>query len=119
FCIINKLGKRSEYMLHSKTRWVLQEQDENIINEFTEQLKITSLVAKLLLNRGIETVEDARSFLHIEEATFHDPFLFEGMSKAVARIKQAIDENEQILIYGDYDADGVTSTAIMMTVLND
>lgn len=106
-------------MLHSKTRWVLQEQDENIINEFTEQLKITPLVAKLLLNRGIETVEDARSFLHIEEATFHDPFLFEGMSKAVARIKQAIDENEQILIYGDYDADGVTSTTIMMTVLND
>ncbi|MGE6259529.1 single-stranded-DNA-specific exonuclease RecJ [Heyndrickxia sporothermodurans] len=106
-------------MLKSKTRWIVRESDENLINHFIEKLNITPLVAKLLVNRGIHEIEEARSFLFGEGETFHDPFLLKGMEETVNRIRYAINENEPILVFGDYDADGVTSTSVMMTVLKD
>ena len=104
-------------MLQSKKRWNVQECDEQLVNEFVENLNITPLVASLLLNRGMTTVEAAREFLHVDAQTFHDPFLLHDMDKAVARIQQAIDHNEKIMIYGDYDADGVSSTSVMLSAL--
>ncbi|QQZ10748.1 single-stranded-DNA-specific exonuclease RecJ [Heyndrickxia vini] len=106
-------------MLKSKTRWIVQKTDENAIEHLVKELNITPLVAALLVNRGMTEIEEARNFIFSEGEDFHDPFLLHSMEKAVKRIRQAIDEGEQILVYGDYDADGVTSTSVMITVLRD
>ncbi|WP_050615885.1 single-stranded-DNA-specific exonuclease RecJ [Bacillus testis] len=105
-------------MLQSKTRWKVEEANHQTIEALTAQLHITPLVAHLLVNRGIETVEAARSFLFLDEQEFHDPFLFKDMDKAVDRIKKAIANGENILIFGDYDADGVSSTTVLMETLS-
>jgi single-stranded-DNA-specific exonuclease len=105
-------------MLKAKTRWNVRKPDLVLVEKLTKELNITPLVAQLLVNRGIDTVEDARFFLFGSEM-FHDPFLMKDMDKAVQRIKEAIDNQEPILIYGDYDADGVSSTTVMMKTLLD
>ena len=103
-------------MLHSKSRWITEKKDNNNAAILAEQLKITPLVASLLVKRGYDSLEKAKEFLYsIDE--FHDPFLMKDMDKAVNRIKAAIERQEPILIFGDYDADGVTSTTVMMKTL--
>lgn len=106
-------------MLHSKTRWIVRDTDKEKENLLVKELNITPLVASLLINRGLDTVESARYFLFDHDQKFHDPFLLTGMDIAVSRIKLAIEKQEPILIFGDYDADGVTSTSIMMMTLKD
>ena len=85
-------------MLQSKTRWNIQTIDQDAVNVLTEKLNITPLVARLLVNRGIDTVESARSFLFMENLAFHDPFLLEGMDRAVQRIREAIEKNEKMSV---------------------
>ncbi|MGM9956361.1 MAG: single-stranded-DNA-specific exonuclease RecJ [Peribacillus sp.] len=104
-------------MLKPKTRWNVKSVDENKVAILAEELHITPLVATLLVNRGLDTIESARSFLFVKNQTFHDPFLMKDMDKAVYRIREAIQNKEKIRIFGDYDADGVTSTTVMMTTL--
>ncbi|MBS4194796.1 single-stranded-DNA-specific exonuclease RecJ [Lederbergia citri] len=104
-------------MLNPKTRWIVKNTNNKTASEFAEQLNITPLLASLLMNRGITNVDQARSFLFTESENFHDPYLFEDMEKAVRRIRDAIESKEPILIFGDYDADGVTSTTVMMDIL--
>lgn len=106
-------------MLKSKARWMVQTSDEEKIEILVKELNISPLVASLLVNRGFADVESAHSFLFDQKAEFHDPFLFTDMDKAVQRIKEAIEKQEPILIYGDYDADGVSSTSVMMLTLRD
>lgn len=106
-------------MLNSKTRWKVRETNKEIVTQLVEQIKISPLVASLLVNRGIEAPEEARAFLLNEKQDFYDPFLLHDMDKSVKRINQAIDKKENILIYGDYDADGVTSTTVMMKILQE
>jgi single-stranded-DNA-specific exonuclease len=105
-------------MLKAKTRWNIRKPDMVTIEMLTKELNITPLVAQLLVNRGIHTVDDARYFLFGKEL-FHDPFLLKDMDKAVERIKEAIANEEPILIFGDYDADGISSTTVMMRTLQD
>ncbi|MBP3038011.1 single-stranded-DNA-specific exonuclease RecJ [Bacillaceae bacterium Marseille-Q3522] len=104
-------------MLQSKTRWMIKKSDEEKKQKLVQQLNISPLVAGLLVNRGINSEEAARAFLFPEKQTFYDPFLLDGMERFVQRVKQAITEKEPILIFGDYDADGVTSTVIMLQTL--
>ncbi|WP_338451505.1 single-stranded-DNA-specific exonuclease RecJ [Niallia oryzisoli] len=104
-------------MLQSKTRWIVRSSKKEKVTQLVEEINVTPLVASLLVNRGLENPEEARAFLFSEKQEFHDPFLFLDMDKAVNRIKQAIEANEAIMIFGDYDADGVTSTTIMMKTL--
>ncbi len=105
-------------MLHPKSRWITEKKNNDNAAILADQLKITPLVASLLVNRGYDSLEKAKAFLYsIDE--FHDPFLMKGMDIAVNRIKDAIDKQEPILIFGDYDADGVTSTTVMMKTLED
>ncbi|MCA1056276.1 single-stranded-DNA-specific exonuclease RecJ [Rossellomorea aquimaris] len=106
-------------MLNSKTRWKIAEPDQQKIEKLEKELKIPSLVAKLLFNRDLEDLEEARDFLFDEGHSFHDPYLFNDMQRAVDRIRIGITEGEKILVFGDYDADGVSSTSVMMTVLRD
>lgn len=106
-------------MLLSKTRWVIRETDEEASTILADQLNIAPLVSALLVNRGIDNVEAAKKFLYTDKEVFHDPFLLEDMQKATKRIKTAIANQERILIFGDYDADGVTSTSVLMTALQE
>ena len=75
--------------------------------------QINPLIGKLLWHRNIRTEEALRKFLHPTIEDIYDPFLIHDMEKAVARIQQAVEAGEQILVYGDYDADGITSTTVM------
>lgn len=105
-------------MLQSKTRWLLKKADETIIHTLMNELNQPRIVAALLVNRGIKTVDAARSFLYADEHDFYDPFLLSGMEEAVKRIVKAVKNNEKIMIYGDYDADGVSSTTVLKLALN-
>lgn len=78
------------------------------------ELNLSSLVSRLLTVRGITTPDEARKFLDGGAESLHDPFLMKGMKEAVARIRLALERGEKIRIYGDYDADGVCSTTLMI-----
>ncbi|MHB8919055.1 MAG: single-stranded-DNA-specific exonuclease RecJ, partial [Desulfocucumaceae bacterium] len=97
--------------------WRVRESDPALIYIFSHELGISPVLAGLLANRGISTVDEARLFLEGSLDAIHDPFLMADMDKAVRRIRAALDNHEKILIYGDYDADGATATALLMRVL--
>jgi len=86
--------------------------DESVVQKL-EQAGYSSHLAHLLALRGIKNEEEAKRFLDPNETMFNDPFLFTDMDKAVERIKRALRDNEKIVIYGDYDADGVTAVSIL------
>jgi single-stranded-DNA-specific exonuclease len=99
-------------------RWVLKEQgDKAIIQHLSEALNVDHNLANLLAQRGIKTFEEARSFFRPSLEELHDPFLMKDMDKAVERIEAAIKNNENILVYGDYDVDGTTAVALVFTFL--
>ncbi|WP_203333099.1 single-stranded-DNA-specific exonuclease RecJ [Planococcus beigongshangi] len=106
-------------MIESKKRWRLTEPDEQAVQSIQRELAISSVLAKILVTRGIGTAEEARAFMATDPSAIHNPYLIKDMDIAVERIRRAVDNQEKILVYGDYDADGVTSTAVMMTVLQD
>jgi single-stranded-DNA-specific exonuclease len=106
-------------MLTAKTRWDVKHLDIDKTNELAKQLNIAPLVASLLVNRGMDTVEAAEAFLHPMKQSFHDPFLLDGMERAVVRIQRAVQDGERILVFGDYDADGVSSTTVMVSALKE
>ncbi|NRR01873.1 single-stranded-DNA-specific exonuclease RecJ [Brevibacillus sp. RS1.1] len=104
-------------MLKAKTRWKLATYDEQLAASIAADCQLTPLVSKLLVIRGIDTSQKARDFLQAGPELFHDPFLLDGMEQSVHRIQQAIQRQEPICIYGDYDADGVSSTSLMVHLL--
>ncbi|MFJ5965436.1 single-stranded-DNA-specific exonuclease RecJ [Bacillus sp. NPDC093026] len=106
-------------MLLSKMRWEYEHPSEEKVKSLSENLNISALTATLLVKRGLEEVDEARSFLFDQKADFHDPFLLKGMKEAVERINKAIEEQESIVIFGDYDADGVTSTSVLLHTLKE
>ncbi len=115
-CIIG--GSRGVlHMLQSKARWRILEQDETLASKLSEELRVSVLAARLLVHRGITDSETAKRFLLKEEPEFHNPFLLKGMEETVKRINVAVESNERILVFGDYDADGVSSTSVMLTAL--
>ena len=99
-------------------RWTLKPKPDSItVNTLADKLGIGLPVAKLLVQRGISTFEEARKFFRPDLNELHDPFLMEDMEAAVERIDRAIQNEENILVYGDYDVDGTTSVALMSTFL--
>lgn len=103
-------------MLRSKTRWQVAEPDPVICSKLTDQLEIHPTVAKMLVRRGLTELNQVKNFLNPKLEALHDPFLLDGMKEAIERIQSAIQRREKILIYGDYDADGVSSTSLLMHV---
>lgn len=81
-------------------------------------LGVSETLAKLIYNRGYLTPESARDFICLEDSVFHDPFLLNDMEAAVDRIFSALEAHEKIMIYGDYDADGVTATTALYLYLS-
>ncbi len=100
-------------------KWVFLDKntDENMVYAYSKLLCISPLVAKVLINRGINDAGDAKRFIERSVESLHDPFAIKDMDKAVARIKKAIENKEKITVYGDYDVDGITSTAILVSIL--
>lgn len=99
-------------------RWTLKPKPEvKKVEDLQKALQVNEVVATLLMQRGIETFEDAKTFFRPSLNDLHDPFLMKDMDKAVDRIEQAITRNENILVFGDYDVDGTTSVALMSSYL--
>jgi len=99
-------------------RWKLKpETDPQITSNLANELSIDFTLAKLLVQRGIETYDQAKAFFRPDLNDLHNPYLMKDMDKAVARIDQAIANNENILVYGDYDVDGTTSVSLMSSYL--
>ncbi|MFJ8100902.1 single-stranded-DNA-specific exonuclease RecJ [Lysinibacillus sp. NPDC096212] len=106
-------------MILSKKRWQVEHPDAKLVQTLQNDLQLSAIAAKILAARGCETTADAESLLNMTEASIHDPFLMHGMAEAVARIEHALENGEKILVFGDYDADGVSSTTVMLNVLLD
>jgi single-stranded-DNA-specific exonuclease len=99
-------------------RWTLKPSpDENTVQHLANALGVDLVIAQLLVQRGVQTFDQAKTFFRPQLQDLHDPFLMKDMDKAVQRIDQALSKNERILIYGDYDVDGTTSVALMATYL--
>lgn len=98
-------------------RWSIKEVDAQIVNELQVSLRVHPAICKMLVARGIHTFDQAKLFFRPQLSDLHDPFLMKGMQKAVNRICSAIEWNERILIYGDYDVDGTSSVAVVYSFL--
>ena len=93
--------------------WKFKNPDINESLTLAAELGVSPLVAQLLMNRGQKTVSEARRYLYPQFDELHSPFKLADMDKAVDRIRRAIKRGEKIYIYGDYDADGTTATALL------
>jgi single-stranded-DNA-specific exonuclease len=99
-------------------RWTLKPKPSEEKTEIlANALGVDKLIASLLLQRDIETFEEAKKFFRPSLEELHDPYLMKDMEKAVARIEKAIANEENILVYGDYDVDGTTSVALLSSYL--
>jgi len=99
-------------------RWTLKPKpEENKVIQLAKDLGVEESIAFLLVQRGIETYEDAKLFFRPSLDQLHDPFLMKDMDLAVARIEKAIANEENILVFGDYDVDGTSAVALMSSFL--
>ncbi|MDB2385604.1 single-stranded-DNA-specific exonuclease RecJ [Polaribacter sp.] len=101
-------------------RWKLQQKaDETIVTHLQKSLSVSKTIASLLCQRGITTFNEAKSFFRPNLAEIHNPYLMKDMDKAVERIETAIKNQENILIYGDYDVDGTTAVSLVYSYLKE
>src|SRR5690606_20741031 len=100
-------------------RWTLKPTpDLQKIKHLSQALQVDGVIASLLLQRGIETFEEAKNFFRPKLSDLHDPYLMKDMDKAVKRIEEAIENGENILVFGDYDVDGTTAVSLMSSYLH-
>ena len=99
-------------------KWQIYDVDEEKVNKISEEFKINKLLSSILVNRNIEE-KDIKVFLNPTRENFHNPFLMPDMEIAVNRIIKAIENREKIIIYGDYDVDGITSITVLKSFLED
>ena len=102
-----------------KKKWQYYEQDKEIVNKIAEEHGISTLLAKILVNRGIVDSKQIKVFLEPQRHDFHNPFDMLDMERAVNRIIEAINNKEKTIIYGDYDVDGITSITVLKKFLNE
>lgn len=100
-------------------KWEGFQIDENKVIEVAKKHNISELLARILLNRNIDTDEKIDKFLYPKLNDLNDPYLFNGMDKAIDRILKAVENKEKITIYGDYDVDGITSIAVLKKFLDE
>ena len=104
--------------MSTEKRWVIKPQgDPEKVVALAASLGIAPVLANLLVQRGIETEEDAWRFFNPKLENLHDPFLMKGMDRAVRRIDEAVQRQEPIMVYGDYDVDGTTAVAMVYSFL--
>lgn len=99
-------------------RWSIKEQaPEEKVRKLSEAIRVNPVIANLLIQRGIETFDEAKEFFRPDLKQLHDPFKMKDMDKAMKRIADAAMNHEKILVFGDYDVDGTTSVALVYTFL--
>lgn len=98
-------------------KWEFYNSDEKLVEEICQKFNLNKIISQIIVNRKVVNDEDIRIFITPTRDDFHDPFLFKGMDIAVNRIETAIKNKEKILIYGDYDVDGITSTTVLKKYL--
>jgi single-stranded-DNA-specific exonuclease len=101
----------------NKKIWKFSLENPDAETNLIEKLKISKVIASLLVNRGIVDEKEAYEFLNSRNQAFLDPFLLKGMDRSIKRITNAIKNKEKITVYGDYDVDGITATAVLVRVL--
>jgi len=99
-----------------KTKWEYYKVNEEKIKEIQEKYNVNELIATILVNRGIE---DIKTYLEPTRQDFHNPYEMPDMEKAVQRILEAIENKEKIIIFGDYDVDGITSITVLKSFFKD
>lgn len=102
-----------------KNRWNFLKENREIQELFSKGLSISPITAQLLINRGIDDMSHASSFINSSLNSFHNPQQMKDMDKAVQRIIHAINTKEKIFIYGDYDVDGITATSLLILFLRE
>lgn len=96
-------------------KWVLLDEHSSAeIEQLSKSLNVSKIIARILLNRGIDNLEKAKKFFRVSLDHLYDPFLLRDMEAAVSRIQTAFRKNEKILVYGDYDVDGITSVSMLV-----
>jgi single-stranded-DNA-specific exonuclease len=98
-------------------RWKILSADKQKADSLKQSLKISSVICNILVQRGIETYEQSKDFFRPQLEQLHDPWLMKDMDKAVERIVTAVNNNEKILVFGDYDVDGTTAVSCMYSFL--
>ena len=99
-------------------KWILREcADRQAVRQLSSELGVDPVLAELLVQRGVTTFQQARSFFRPDLADLHDPFLMKGMEEAVSRVHDAVISREKILVYGDYDVDGTTAVSLVYSFL--
>ena len=99
--------------------WQFFEENEILAEEISKKYKVSRLLAQILINKNLVNDESIKKFLEPTRNDFYDPFLMPDMDKAVSRIIKAKENKEKVLIYGDYDVDGITSTAVLKNYLKE
>lgn len=102
-----------------RKKWNYREIDEKKVREIVEKFNVSELLATVLVNRDIKDEKEIEIFLNPTRNDFHDPYLMPDMELAVNRIIKAINEKEKVIIYGDYDVDGITSITVLKKFLKD
>ena len=100
-------------------KWEYYDVDEEKVKEISAKYNLSKILSKVLVNRGIVEEDKIRMFLEPTRYDFYDPFLMPDIKVAVDRIIKAIEKNEKVIIYGDYDVDGITSTTVLKQFLHD
>jgi len=103
----------------SPPRWELASSPEHtLVDSLVQKISLSRNIVKILLNRGHETPEKINKFLNPELSDLKDPFEMVGMEAGVTRVTEALYNNEKILVYGDYDVDGITATSLLYMIFN-
>lgn len=105
-------------LTHMQKEWIIRTAKSSTVNELQRETGIHRTLCELLERRGVHSTEMVQSFFQPDAQQLHDPFLMKDMQAAVERLNTAIENEEKILIYGDYDVDGTTSVAMMFHFLN-
>jgi single-stranded-DNA-specific exonuclease len=102
-----------------RKRWNILQADENLVSSLQQSLKINKTLCKILVQRGLDDYEKTKNYFRPDLKHLHSPWLMKDMDKAVKRITSAFNNNEHILVFGDYDVDGTTSVASMFQFLKE
>lgn len=103
---------------YPQSAWVLARAESEFARELARDVGVSALTAQLMLNRGIREADDARKFLRPAMTNLADPSEIAGMGAAAERVARAVRDREKVVVYGDYDVDGISSTALFSTFLN-
>ncbi len=101
-----------EYVWKQKPRASLE-----LLEQLGRDINVNPILANMLINRGVESYETAKNYFRPSPSHLHDPFLMKDMKEAIDRIEKAIEQNEKIMVYGDYDVDGTTAVALVYNFL--